>query len=221
MEQEAKAEDGRRAAELALDHSGPPEQVKLPVTVHARTSTTPLGRVRRTRRPSPQIGCWRGHPIWSYADEWTGMHHGGASGHRNESMMTDEETKAAARRFFEAGWNTGDPAELKAFLADEFVSHNSLAIAIQSADDYCRGVTAYREAFPDLVSSVDDVIAAGDRVVVRGTDRATHRGEFLGKAASGRSITTTWIEIFRLESGKAVEGWLEADIKGLIDQIDA
>jgi steroid delta-isomerase-like uncharacterized protein len=136
-------------------------------------------------------------------------------------MMTDEENAAAARRFFEAGWNTGDSAELKAFLADEFVSHNSLNVAIQSSDDYCQGVLAYRTAFPDLVTSVEDVIAAGDRVVVRGTDRGTHRGEFMGKAPSGRYVTTTWIEIFRLESGRAVEGWVEADTKGLMDQLGA
>ena len=135
--------------------------------------------------------------------------------------MTDEENRAAARRFFEEGWNSGDPAQLKAFLADEFVSHNSLNFAIQSSDEYCRGVVAYRTAFPDLVTSVDDVIAEGDRVVVRGTDRGTHQAEFMGRAASGRLVTTTWIEIFRLESGRAVEGWVESDSKTLMDQLDA
>ena len=135
--------------------------------------------------------------------------------------MTDEENRAAARRFFEEGWNSGDPAQLKAFLADEFVSHNSLNFAIQSSDEYCRGVVAYRTAFPDLVTSVDDVIAEGDRVAVRGTDRGTHQAEFMGRAASGRLVTTTWIEIFRLESGKAVEGWVESDSKALMDQLDA
>jgi len=135
--------------------------------------------------------------------------------------MTDEENRAAARRFFEEGWNSADPAQLKAFLADEFVSHNSLNFAIHSSDEYCRGVVAYRTAFPDLVTSVDDVIAEGDRVVVRGTDRGTHQAEFMGRAASGRLVTTTWIEIFRLESGKAVEGWIESDSKALMDQLDA
>jgi steroid delta-isomerase-like uncharacterized protein len=135
--------------------------------------------------------------------------------------MSEEDDKAAARRFFEDGWNTGDAAQLKAFLGDQFISHNSFDVAIQSSDDYCRGVTAYRKAFPDLVTSVEDVIAEGDRVVVRGTDRGTHRGEFMGKAASGRFVTTTWIEIFRMESGKAVEGWLEADTTGLVNQLGA
>jgi predicted SnoaL-like aldol condensation-catalyzing enzyme len=41
----------------------------------------------------------------------------------------------------------------------------------------------------------------------------------MGRAASGRLVTTTWIEIFRMESGKAVEGWVETDTKGLMDQL--
>ena len=133
--------------------------------------------------------------------------------------MTAEDNKAAVRRFFEDGWNKGDAAQLKAFLGDEFLSHNSLNYKIQSSDDYCEGVVAYRAAFPDLVTSVEDVIAEGDRVVVRGTDRGTHQGEFMGKAASGRLVTTSWIEIFRMESGKAVEGWVESDTKSLMEQL--
>ena len=144
----------------------------------------------------------------------------GERGNRNESIMTEADNKAAVRRFFEDGWNNGDVVQIKAFLADEFVSHNSLNFTIQSSDDYCRGVVAYRAAFPDLITSVEDVIAEGDRVVVRGTDRGTHQGEFMGKAASGRLVTTTWIEIFRMESGKAVEGWVESDTKAMMDQLN-
>ena len=133
--------------------------------------------------------------------------------------MAEDDNKAAARRFFEEGWSKGDLAQVKAFLADEFVSHNSLGFSIQSSDDYCRSVVLYREAFPDLVTSVEDVIAEGDRVVVRGTDRGTHQGEFMGSAATGRHVTTSFIEIFRVESGKAVEGWLESDIRTLMEQL--
>jgi predicted ester cyclase len=81
-------------------------------------------------------------------------------------------------------------------------------------------VVAYRAAAPDLVTSLEDVIVAEDRVVVRGTDRGTHQGEFMGKVGSGRFVTVTWIEIFRMESGKAVEGWIESDTTGLFDERD-
>ena len=133
--------------------------------------------------------------------------------------MTAEDNKAAARRFFEDGWNKGDVTELKAFLADEFISHNSLNVTIQSSDEYCRAMVDFRTSFPDLITTLEDVIAEGDRVVVRGTDRATQQGEFMGHPASGRPVTTTWIEIFRMDSNKAVEGWVEFDSRSLMDQL--
>jgi steroid delta-isomerase-like uncharacterized protein len=133
--------------------------------------------------------------------------------------MSEEDNKAAARNFFEEVWNKGDVAQAASFLAPEFLSHNSLGIAIRTIDDYRRGVLGYRAAFPDLVTTVEDVIAEGDRVVARGTDRGTHLGEFMGRPATGRMVTSTWIEIFRMESGRAVEGWVETDTRALLGQL--
>ena len=65
------------------------------------------------------------------------------------------------------------------------------------------------------------MLVDGDRVVVRGIDRGTHRGDYTGLPASGREVTTTWIEIFRMEKGKAAEGWLESDSATLRNQLVA
>jgi predicted ester cyclase len=70
-----------------------------------------------------------------------------------------------------------------------------------------------------LTPSCAQSFAVNNRVAVRGTDRGTHRGEFMGRAATGRPMTATWIEIFRIHSGKAVEGWVETDLRRLLDQI--
>ncbi len=135
--------------------------------------------------------------------------------------MSDDELRAAARRFFEEVWNKGNVGETEAFLAPKFVSHNTLDVRIVGPGEYGRAVTDYRGAFPDLHTTLEDVLVDGDRVVVRGTDRGTHRGDFMGLPASGREVTTTWIEIFRMENGKAAEGWLESDWSKLRSQIVA
>ena len=49
--------------------------------------------------------------------------------------------------------------------------------------------------------------------------RGTDRGTFMGYPPTGRSVTATWIEIFRLKEGKAVEGWVETDVRQLFDQL--
>ena len=77
----------------------------------------------------------------------------------------------------------------------------------------------YRVAFPDLRTTLEDVFTSGDKVAVRGTDRGTHRGDFMGRPATGRQVTTPWLGIFRIHPGRAVEGWLEMDTRRLLDQI--
>jgi len=131
--------------------------------------------------------------------------------------MSDVET--AVRSFFRRVWNEGDVEAASDFLAPDFTSHNAFDMTISGPTEYGRGVLQFRQAFPDLVTTLEDVFAVGDRVAVRGIDRATHRGEFLGRAPSGRTVTMTWIEIFRLRDGKAVEGWVETDMQRLLDQL--
>ncbi len=125
----------------------------------------------------------------------------------------------AVRRFFEEVWNNGNVLAARDFLASDFVSHNSFDITMLGPDQYGQAVLGYRAAFPDLVTTLEDVFAVADRMAVRGTDRGTHRGRFMDRPATGRVVVTTWIEIFRIESGKAVEGWLETDTRSLLDQI--
>jgi predicted ester cyclase len=66
-----------------------------------------------------------------------------------------------------------------------------------------------REAFPDKHFTIDDVVAEGDKVVLRWTISATHLGEFwtpVGPAQpTGKRITLTSMVVYRLEDGKIVE----------------
>ncbi len=135
-------------------------------------------------------------------------------------MSDIEQDKRAARAFFDRVWTAGEVARAGDFLADHFTSHNPPNIIITSPDDYAAAVLSFRTAFPDLVSTVEDVFGEGDRLAVRGTDRGTHRGVYEGREPTGRTVELTWIEIFRMESGKAVEGWVETDLSRLLAQLD-
>jgi len=129
------------------------------------------------------------------------------------------DTEADVRRFFEEVWNQGNAAAAADFLAAEFTSHNSFDVRISGPDEYGRAALDYRVAFPDLTVTIEDVFAVGDRVAVRGIDRGTHQGDFMGRPPTGRPVTATWIEIFSMRGGKAVEGWVESDTQRMLDQI--
>lgn len=77
-----------------------------------------------------------------------------------------------------------------------------------------------RTVFPDLKLTVDDMIAEGDKVVVRWTARGTHKGEAhhakMGRiAASGKHVSVSGVTIVRVAGGKIVDTW------GVSEEVDA
>jgi steroid delta-isomerase-like uncharacterized protein len=75
-------------------------------------------------------------------------------------------------------------------------------------------------AFPDLRHEIVDQIAEGDRIVTRWTATGTHRGDLMGVAPSGQSVSFTGINIYRLEGDKLVESHVSWDMLGLLKQLD-
>ena len=86
--------------------------------------------------------------------------------------------------------------------------------------DQIRGLwDVFLNAFPDLHSTVDDVISEGDKLVLRWTIQGTHTGEFLGVPASNNSMSLSVTEVFRIADGQLVEAWDQYDRLGLMEQI--
>ncbi len=75
--------------------------------------------------------------------------------------------------------------------------------------------------FPDLHTTVEDMVSAGDKVVLRWRIEGTHTGEFMGVAPSNVEITIGITEIFRVANGQLVEAWDQYDGLGLMQQIGA
>ena len=82
-------------------------------------------------------------------------------------------------------------------------------------------IRAFYTAFPDYTHTPEEILAVGDRVVLRTTNRATHSGDFQGIAPTGRRILFGQIAIYRMADGKIAEVWEEADLLGLMQQLGA
>jgi steroid delta-isomerase-like uncharacterized protein len=132
--------------------------------------------------------------------------------------MSTDKNKALVRRFFELGPSKGDLSAADELLAQDFALHVPLPSApgIQGMNDV---ITACRAAFEHLNVTVEDMVAEGDKVAARFTARGTHKGVFMGLPPTGKSITMTGIEIFRIENGKIAELWGEANLLGLMQQL--
>jgi predicted ester cyclase len=68
---------------------------------------------------------------------------------------------------------------------------------------------------------IEDMIAEGDKVVVRYTFRGTQQGETQGIPPTGKRVTVPGIFICRCAGGKIVEEWDMWDELGLFQQLGA
>jgi steroid delta-isomerase-like uncharacterized protein len=129
--------------------------------------------------------------------------------------------KTLVARFLDEVYNKGNYDFADVAVAADYVSHNELSIEVLGPEGIKKAAATQRTAFPDLVTSIDDLIAEGDRVVVRGHDTGTHQGLFMGIPPSGNRFTITWIDIFRIEDGKLAEAWLETNVESFKKQLGA
>ena len=124
--------------------------------------------------------------------------------------MSVEENKALVRREQAELWNhTGN---LDA--AAELFSPDRVEDAKQEAANVRRG-------FPDLESTIEDLIAERNKVVVHWRAQATHRGEYMGIPPSGNRVDFRGISIYRIEGGKIAESWSVSDLLGMMQQLGA
>ena len=130
-----------------------------------------------------------------------------------------------SRRLLEQSFNTGNFELIDQLVAPEALNHDPALPAqmrdLRGPDGLKRVVTMYRAAFPDVRMTVDDVVASGDKVVLRWHSEGTHRGELAGLAPTGVHGSTTGISIDRWQGGKIVEAWAEWDNMGLARQLGA
>jgi steroid delta-isomerase-like uncharacterized protein len=76
-------------------------------------------------------------------------------------------------------------------------------------------------AFPDLEHDIAEQISARDKVVTRWTARGTHKAEWMGIAATGRTVTLTGINIYTIKAGRLAQSHVNWDLLGLLQQLGA
>jgi len=76
-----------------------------------------------------------------------------------------------------------------------------------------------RDAFPDRVDVIEDIIAEDDRVGMLWRLTGTHNGNLFGIPPTGRKVDIHEIGWFRLADGRITEGWFMADELGLLKQL--
>ena len=133
-----------------------------------------------------------------------------------------EANKQLVRRWFEEVWNKG-----RADAIDEMFDENGIAHGL--SDDPANPLKGphgfrpfhrtFRQAFPNMIVVVEDMVAEGDKVAARCSVRGKHEGDFMERAATQSPVEFTGITIVRIENGKIAEAWNNFDFMTMYKQI--
>ena len=133
--------------------------------------------------------------------------------------QTIQQNKAVILRAEAEVWNKGNLAAVDEIYAPNFVCHFVDGIEWRGLHGVRAAVASHRTSFPDWRERVEDMIAEGDRVVIRVRSTGTQLGGFNGIAPTGKRISIEEIHIFRLDRGKIAEQWGMPDVHGLLEQL--
>lgn len=131
--------------------------------------------------------------------------------------MNTEQPKELVLRLYEL-LNRGDAESIGDLVSEQYIEHDPLPGQGTGRD----GVV---DRFSMIVSALaphftlDDVVAEGDKVVVRWTNAGTHVGEFAGIPATGRSFAIAGIDIYRVADGSICEHWHVIDQLSMLGQL--
>src|SRR5260370_28834683 len=119
--------------------------------------------------------------------------------------MNIEANKAIVRKYIEL-WRTGNLALADEVLAANFVDHTHPNQA-PGSEGVKQEFKAFREGFPDIRITIEQMIGEGDTVAFRFVLQRTHLGMFAGFPPTGKEDMLTGADFVRIADGKIVELW--------------
>ena len=118
-----------------------------------------------------------------------------------------EENKALARRFYEEVINKGNLDAIDELCTADFVIRTPPPGMDPTPEGIKQMFSMYRQAFPDMNVTVDEIVAEGNTVVSRMTMRGTHTGDLMGIAPTGKQFSVRGMDLIHIVNGKATEVW--------------
>ncbi len=142
-----------------------------------------------------------------------------ASAQKSEAAGPEEQNIARSREFLEKVFNQKDTAAIAEYMAPTFVEHNPIPGGGTDIAAFRKWLSEWFAMAPDSKITIDDIIAQGDKVVIRNTMTGTNTGPMMGAPATNKPFKVEGIDIIRIENGKAVEHWGQMDVMGMMTQL--
>jgi steroid delta-isomerase-like uncharacterized protein len=132
--------------------------------------------------------------------------------------MSTDTNKELVRRYYDEVHNHRKFDRIEELVAPDFKEHDPLpgqGVGREGMKDREKMLAANL----DVHVTVEDIIAEGDKVVVRWRNHGTHVGEFLGIPPTGKQFSVEGINVYRVQDGRLAEGWNVVDVFGQLLQL--
>src|SRR5258708_31801767 len=129
--------------------------------------------------------------------------------------QTSDQNKAIIRKLYEEILNTGKWELLDSIIAEDFVG----VLGQKGPSAFAETVQGLRQGFPDIQWTIEDLVAEGDKVVVRWSWQGTHRGAFRAFPATQNPVNDHAIAIYQFRGSQIIRAWIETDRLGFLQQL--
>lgn len=135
----------------------------------------------------------------------------------NDQIGSSSSTKQKAiiRNLYEVILNTGKFELLKEIISEEYTGVRGE----KGAAGFAETVDSIRIGFPDIKWTVEDLMAEGNKVIVRWSWKGTNKGSFRGLPASNKEVVDNAIAIYEFSNDKIIKAWIQSDKLGFLQQI--
>jgi steroid delta-isomerase-like uncharacterized protein len=140
---------------------------------------------------------------------------GACSAPTADTLANTAQNKQAVRRIYEEYINQSKRELLPELVANDYVG----ADGARGPAGFAATIDALRRGVPDIRFRVEDVIAEGDRVVIRWKWFGKHTGTLAGLPPSNRAVENDGIAVYQLRDAKVLRVWLQTDRLGFLQQI--
>ncbi|MFP9190474.1 ester cyclase [Natronosalvus vescus] len=140
-------------------------------------------------------------------------------------MATPAKNMEVVRRYYEEAFNRGRTELLDELIAETVVNHDPVSDETLTPEEargfegFVRHVESARNAFPDAMVTIEEMIAEDETVAVRFTFEGTNDGSYGGMEPTGKQVSGSNMVWMRLEDGLIVERWAESDNLEFLQQL--
>lgn len=133
-------------------------------------------------------------------------------------MSHPESRRTLIERVWSKAWNQGDVDALDGLHGGDYLRRSGDSQPLD-LDAFKASIVTTRSAFPDLTTTLDEVVIEGDRAAIRWHSTGTHQGALMGVPATNRRVRVSGATFARFDGDRITEEVVTWDPRALLSAL--